>query len=62
LFAQHREELIDVFQKVAERGAFIMQNDLVQFEQRLSEYTGIKYVLGVAVLQIFYSLKALNKI
>jgi dTDP-4-amino-4,6-dideoxygalactose transaminase len=25
-----------------------MQNDLAQFEQRLSEYTGIKYVLGVA--------------
>ena len=48
LFAQHREELTDVFQKVAECGAFIMQNDLVQFEQRLSEYTGIKYVLGVA--------------
>ncbi|CAB5495836.1 hypothetical protein [uncultured Gammaproteobacteria bacterium] len=47
LFAQHREELTNVFQKVAECGAFIMQNDLVQFEQRLSEYTGIKYVLGV---------------
>jgi dTDP-4-amino-4,6-dideoxygalactose transaminase len=25
-----------------------VQNDLAQFEQRLSEYTGIKYVLGVA--------------
>ena len=35
LFAQHREELINVFQKVAERGTFIMQNDLVQFEKRL---------------------------
>jgi dTDP-4-amino-4,6-dideoxygalactose transaminase len=40
--------MTDVFQTVAECGAFIMQNDLVQFEQRLSEYTCIKFVLGVA--------------
>jgi dTDP-4-amino-4,6-dideoxygalactose transaminase len=48
LFAQHSAELTDVFQKVASRGAFIMQNDLSDFENKLAKYTGIKYVLGVA--------------
>jgi dTDP-4-amino-4,6-dideoxygalactose transaminase len=48
LFAQHSAELTDVFQKVASRGAFIMQNDLSDFENKLVKYTGIKYVLGVA--------------
>jgi len=48
LFAQHSAELTDVFQKVASRGAFIMQNDLSDFESNLAKYTGIKYALGVA--------------
>ena len=48
LFTQHNEKLTDIFQSIAGRGAFIMQNDLVQFERRLAEYTGVKYVLGVA--------------
>ena len=48
LFAQHHEKLTDIFQSVAERGAFIMQNDLIQFEHELAEYTGVKYALGVA--------------
>ena len=48
LFTQHSEDLTDIFQKVASRGAFIMQNDLVEFEDNLAKYTGIKYALGVA--------------
>jgi len=48
LFAQHSAELTGVFQKVASRGAFIMQNDLSDFENKLAKYTGIKYALGVA--------------
>ncbi len=48
LFAQHSKELTDIFQSVSSRGAFIMQNDLIQFEDKLAKYTGIKYVLGVA--------------
>jgi dTDP-4-amino-4,6-dideoxygalactose transaminase len=48
LFAQHKMKLNEIFQSVAERGAFIMQDDLAKFEQRIAKYTGIKYVLGVA--------------
>jgi dTDP-4-amino-4,6-dideoxygalactose transaminase len=48
LFAQHSKELTEVFQAVSSRGAFIMQDDLSKFEDKLAKYTGIKYVLGVA--------------
>jgi dTDP-4-amino-4,6-dideoxygalactose transaminase len=48
LFAHNSAELTRVFQKVASRGAFIMQNDLSDFENKLAKYTGIKYALGVA--------------
>jgi dTDP-4-amino-4,6-dideoxygalactose transaminase len=48
LFALHSEELTDIFQAVSSRGAFIMQNDLVELEDRLVKYTGVKYALGVA--------------
>ena len=47
LFAKHSKELTEVFQAVSSRGAFIMQNDLSKFEDKLAKYTGIKYVLGV---------------
>jgi dTDP-4-amino-4,6-dideoxygalactose transaminase len=48
LFTQHSKELGNIFQSVSSRGAFIMQDDLVKFENRLCEYTGVKYALGVA--------------
>jgi len=48
LFAQHSKELTEVFQAVSSRGAFIMQDDLSKFEDKLAKYTGIKYALGVA--------------
>jgi dTDP-4-amino-4,6-dideoxygalactose transaminase len=48
LFAQHSKELTKVFQAVSSRGAFIMQDDLSKFEDKLAKYTGIKYALGVA--------------
>jgi len=48
LFAQHSEELTTIFQTVSGRGAFIMQDDLVKFENKLVEYTGVGYALGVA--------------
>jgi len=48
LFARHRNELTDIFQSVSSCGAFIMQDDLVQFENKLAKYTGVNYALGVA--------------
>lgn len=33
---------------IMNRGAFILQNDLVEFEKKLAKYTGAKHALGVA--------------
>ena len=42
-----RDELIDAFDNVLSNGAFILQDDLVRFESRLSQYTSAS-VVGVA--------------
>lgn len=47
LFLNEKERLTEIFQDVCSRGAFIMQNDLASFEEKLSAYTGTK-ALGVA--------------
>ncbi len=48
LFLKHEKELLDVFQSVGEKGAFIMQQELSDFESNIADYTGAKFVLGVA--------------
>ena len=48
LFEHHKDELTKIFQDVASRGAFIMQDDLSDFEANLAEYTKSKFALGVA--------------
>ncbi|MBL10423.1 MAG: cell wall biogenesis protein [Acidiferrobacteraceae bacterium] len=47
LFRSHEEQLIKIFSSVAEKGAFIMQDELDEFEDNLANYLNIKYVLGV---------------
>lgn len=47
MFEHDKKSLIDIFQNVSERGAFIMQKDLIEFEERISAYTGAR-ALGVA--------------
>jgi dTDP-4-amino-4,6-dideoxygalactose transaminase len=48
LFKEHEETFMSTIHDVLSRGAFIMQRDLVEFEQQLAEFLGVKYVLGVA--------------
>jgi len=48
LYEEHKTQLTQIFQDVASRGAFIMQEDLVNFENNLVKYTGAKFALGVA--------------
>ncbi|MEJ7759190.1 MAG: DegT/DnrJ/EryC1/StrS family aminotransferase [Gemmatimonadaceae bacterium] len=48
LFAQQRDEILAVMTAVMDRGAFILQSDLVEFETALAGFTGTKYGLGVA--------------
>jgi dTDP-4-amino-4,6-dideoxygalactose transaminase len=46
-FSSLGEPLYDVIRDVVGRGAFILQKDLVEFEQAISEFLGVKHVFGV---------------
>lgn len=48
VFTSCEEDFVSIFRDVGQRGAFIMQRDLRDFEQHLAEYTGARYALGVA--------------
>lgn len=48
VYTAYRQEFIAALDNVGLRGAFIMQKDLVEFEQALAGYTGAKYAIGVA--------------
>jgi len=47
LFLSEAQQLTAIFQDVAARGAFIMQEDLARFERRLAAYIGVKHAVGV---------------
>jgi len=47
-FAAQEEDYIRIFRGVLERGAFIMQEDLEQFETNLGHYLGVKHAFGLA--------------
>ena len=48
LFAENEGELSEIMLDVCRRGAYILQEDLADFETRLAEYMGVKHVFGVA--------------
>ena len=48
LFARDEAALMPIINDVLRRGAYIMQRDLLQFEEGLGRYLGVKHVIGVA--------------
>jgi dTDP-4-amino-4,6-dideoxygalactose transaminase len=48
LFEQRKDEYLDIVQDVLSRGAYIMQQDLIDFENDLAKYLGVKHAIGVA--------------
>ena len=48
LFKEHEKKIVEIFSDVGHRGAYIMQNDLSDFESKIEKYTGIKHAIGVA--------------
>ena len=48
VFASQEGDFQDIFTDVGRRGAFIQQRDLEEFECRLADYLGVKYIVGVA--------------
>lgn len=47
-FGAYESQLVDIFRDVMGRGAFILQRDLVEFEQNLAQYLGVKHCIGLA--------------
>jgi dTDP-4-amino-4,6-dideoxygalactose transaminase len=48
LFKSKEKEMMETLHDVMSRGAFILQQDLAQFEENLKEFLNVKHVLGVA--------------
>lgn len=47
VFTAEREKLIDAFLDVGDRGAFILQDEVRDFEERLCEFCGVDHAIGV---------------
>ena len=47
-FQAHGDELKDIIQKVLQKGAFILQEELLEFEKQFAEYLQVKHAIGVA--------------
>ena len=48
VFAQHREEVQAAFLKAAERGAYILQDEVREFEVAVAEFAGVRHAVGMA--------------
>ena len=59
-FASIEGPLMEIIRDVIRRGAFIMQKDLVEFEQACASYLGVKYAFGVgnATDGLYFAFKA----
>lgn len=47
VYKKHRSALIKIIDNVGNRGAFIMQNDLKNFEKKIAKYSNCNYAIGV---------------
>lgn len=48
VFQQQRNEILAAMMKVMDRGAFILQEELAQFEHEVAQFVGSKHAIGVA--------------
>jgi len=62
LFLEHEQEYMHILQNVLNRGAYIMQQDLEDFEEALAKYLGVKHVIGTAdgTMALIMGLKAIG--
>lgn len=60
VFGQQREDILAAMLRVMDRGAFILQDELKQFEQQIAAFAGAKYAIGMAngTDTLFLALKA----
>jgi len=48
LFKSREADFLNIFKDVASRGAYILQKDLLDFEENLAKFAGTRYSLGLA--------------
>ena len=48
VFVEDEEKILEIVADVGRRGAFVLQNDVEEFEQALGNRTGARHVIGVA--------------
>lgn len=48
IFKSNQEKFIEIIKDVGERGAYILQKDLEEFEKNLADYIGVDFAIGVA--------------
>ncbi|MDC0276872.1 DegT/DnrJ/EryC1/StrS family aminotransferase [bacterium] len=48
IYTSSEQSYLNVLRDVGRRGAFVLQQDLAEFEQALAQFTGAKYAVGVA--------------
>lgn len=48
LFKSREEDFVRIFKDVGYRGAYILQKDLKEFEEKLAAFAGTKYAVGLA--------------
>ncbi len=48
LFYKQEEGIMDTFKDVLSRGAYILQKDLIEFEESLKKFLNVKHAFGVA--------------
>ena len=60
VYGQQRDTILAAMTKVMERGAFILQDELKQFELQSAAFAGAKYAIGMAngTDTLFLALKA----
>jgi len=48
LFNRDKQEILPIIEDVLSRGAYVMQQELFNFEENLADYLNVKHVIGVA--------------
>ena len=48
LFKSREDDFLRIFKEIGNRGAYILQKDLQEFEENLAKFVGTKYAVGVA--------------
>jgi dTDP-4-amino-4,6-dideoxygalactose transaminase len=62
IYQQYKKEYLETIENVLSRGAYIMQQELADFEEQLQNYLGVKHAIGTAdgTMALLMSLLALN--